>query len=345
MKKLAIYIIGLFILSSATAYAIGAAPLRIEFTSQPGETVNGQVNVFNDSDSTQTIVVNKGDFVVNSDEDLEFYEDVKEDNLYSLQDWITIPNSEVTLGPKAKGVVPYEITIPIDAPSQGYYGSLFIETKQNKELTGSGAAVNVRVAHLVLLKVEGGLYETIRIEDFNVIQQNDLGLAEFDVVLFNEGNVHNSPTGKIEIIDEQGNVIQTLPINQDEYNVLPNSKKTYKVNCNSDQFKPGQYYVTLNGTTDAGEAIEAEMKIKLNEDHSIEILEKKLGETTGTALKEMLSQTRIIKNSIIAVIGILLLTISFVAIARYCFKCANFLNGKHKRKKKAKKGLVKGKKK
>ncbi len=346
MKKLALYILGLFILTSATAYAIGAAPLRVEFTSQPGETVHGQVNVFNDSDSTQTIVVGKGDFLVNGYEEVEFYEDIKEDNLYSLQEWITIPNNKVTLGPRKKGVIPYEITVPINAPSQGYYGSLFIETKPDttaKEI--AGATISVRVAHLVLLKVEGDLYEKINIDDFSVVQQNDQGLTEFDVVVVNKGNIHNSPTGEIEVIDEQGKVIQTLPINEAEYNVLPESKKTYKANCNADEIPAGHYYVTLHGNTDAGDPLEAEMKIRVSENHTIDILEKNLEGSNGRALKEMLSQTRIIRNSIIAVIGILLLTICFVAITKYCFKCSKFLNEKKTKKRKPKKRLVKGKKK
>lgn len=345
MKKLALYILGLFILTSATAYAIGAAPLRVEFSSQPGETVHGQVNVFNDSDSMQTIVVSKGDFIVNEDEDLEFYEDVKEDNLYSLQEWITIPNNEVILEPRGKGVIPYEIIIPVDAPSQGYYGSLFIETKPDTTKKIADATIGVRVAHLVLLKVEGGLYEEINIEDFNVVQQNDLGLAQFDVVVMNKGNTHNSPTGKIEVIDNQGNLVQTLDLNKDEYNVLPDSKKTYKEDCELKELPTGTYYVVLESETDMGNPLKAEMKFERTSDGKIIILEKTLGEAHGAELKKMLSQPRITRNSIIVIIGIFLFAVSFAAIARYCFKCAHFMNGKKKRRKKPKKRVVKGKKK
>ncbi|MFC1599680.1 hypothetical protein ACFL3T_01475 [Patescibacteria group bacterium] len=346
MKKLIAYILGLFILTSATAYAIGAAPLRVEFTSQPGETVQGQVSVFNDSDTEQIIVVGKGDFLVNGDEDVEFYDDIKEDNLYSLQEWIHIPNNEIELGPKSTGVIPYEIKVPIDAPSQGYYGSLFIQSKPKtapRELFG--ATVSVRVAHLVLLTVEGELYEEINIEDFSVVQQNDEGLTEFDVVLFNKGNVHTAPAGQIEIIDNQGNLVQILDLNQGEYHVLPESKKTYKEKSEFEKLPAGKYYIALEGETDFGVPLEAQMTIEKTNDNQINILEKKIGKSNGKEIKKILTETRVVRNSLIVVIGIFLFAVAFAAATKFCFACTGILKERRKKRKKPKKRVAKAKKK
>ena len=329
MKKLILYILGLFILTSATAYAIGAAPLRVEFTAQPGEVVQGEVNVFNDSDTAQTIMISKGDFLVNGDEDVEFMDEVKDGNLYSLQNWIYIPDNEIELDAKSQGTIPYEIRVPEDAPSQGYYGSLFVENKpQTQELFG--ATVSVRVAHLVLLKVEGSLYEEITIEDFDISEE----ATEFDVVVTNKGNVHSSPSGEIEVIDSQGNLVQTWKLNSDEHNVLPESKKTYKGECKFKDLEPGIYYVVLESKTDMDIPLEAEMKIEKTVDGKVIIHEKTLGEAHGEQLKEFLQQSRIVRNSIIVVIGILLFAVAFAAIAKYCLTCT-----------KSKKRVVKGKKK
>jgi hypothetical protein len=73
----------------------------------------------------------------------------------------------------------------------------------------------------------------------------------------NEGNIHVKPVGSIEIRDTFGNLVKTLPINDDKSNVLPNSIRRFDSNFDGG-WMIGRYTANLTlgyGTT--GQAITA----------------------------------------------------------------------------------------
>jgi hypothetical protein len=305
MKKIIAYIFGLILLTSNSAFAADAAPLYVEYTAQPGEVVHGQISLYNNSEAPQELVVSKNDM----------------ENLQSLQDWLTISNESILLEPKENSVIPYEINVPEDAAPQGYYCSLSVDNE---------------ISHVVLLEVEGSQNKKVVLEDFNVKKSTD-EIMKIEVTVSNKGNVHSSPKGTIEIIDNEGSVISSFEINKENHSVFPESKNIYTTEHKQERL--GKYYLVLKGETGVGTPLEAEMTVEKKLNGELNILDKKLGEESGEELIKTLSRARIARDSIIVMIGIFLLTVSLVAIVKYCFKCAM---GK---KRKGKKRVVKGKKK
>lgn len=298
MQKIIAYIFGLILLTSSTAFAAG--PVYVELTAQPGETVHGQLTLFNNSDVSQEIVISKADL----------------ENLPGLQEWLILVDNSVRLEPKATHVMPYEINIPEDAASQGYYGSLSIDEE---------------TAQIVLLAVEGDLHEEVVLKDFNLKSDT----AEFEVTISNKGNVHSSPVGTIEVIDRNGDVVQSREINKEKHGVFPGINKIYTAEYNP---VAGEHYAILKGEA----PLQAQLTLEKNPDGELNILDKKLGKEDSEELKNTLARAHIARDVLIVIVEIFLLTVCVVALVRYCFKCTICA---HKNPRKSKKRVVKGKKK
>ena len=50
----------------------------------------------------------------------------------------------------------------------------------------------------------------------------------FELILKNEGNIYSSPTGSIQVLNLKNNVLQNIPLNVDQKNLLPQKQNTYK---------------------------------------------------------------------------------------------------------------------
>lgn len=279
-----ILILGLtvtLLLTIPLAQAIGATPLRVEYKGKPGDIIKGQLSVMNSSNETKEIVVNKGDFLMNSEtEEVEFFETPNGANIYSLQDWIIIPQDTFTVETYAKQVIPYEIHIPYDAEARGHYGSLFVQEEAvEKPEAIASAKVSLRIAHLILLEVEGKLTQDISLVDFKINGEKTMdGMAQFESVFFNNGNIHGAPQGIIEVTDVDGLSLNEVTLNEAKNNVLPNSKKTFKTDCDLNHVEPGVYRAKLQGFTEEGKEIAAEIVFEITEDGQYIMLGSSIGE-------------------------------------------------------------------
>ncbi len=274
--------------TAATTFALGASPLRVEYSGHPGDIVEGQLTVRNTTDEPRLIKISTSDFMVNNEtESLLFIDGRDTGYAHSLKDWFILPENDLTIGPKEKKIIPYKIQISEGAQSKGYYGALFVESAPlNREQSTAGVSINlnVRVAHLVLLKVEGNLREKVAIQNFMVIKDSE-DSAMFEIVMENNGNVHSSPEGIIEVIDKNGNIVQKLPINEGKHNILPSSKKTYKTDFKLKDLKPGIYTAVFTGYTENKDKLQAKTVIELTNDREITVHETSIGEVDISALR------------------------------------------------------------
>ena len=270
-----------------SAMAIGVSPLRTQLKAQPGETVKGEIVAFNQKDQQQTVVLTKGDFLVNKNGDLDFYTEPDPQNIHSLMDWIELPEQEPIMEPKGKTQIEYTINVPEDAASQSYYGVVFVSAKNPEVIkTPAGVGVTTNVAQLVLLEVEGDLQSEISVFNFNIEKKDSM--IQFITSVANEGNTHDAPTGKIIITDKKLNKLEEITFNDGEYNSLPNSPKTYIENLkNFDEINKGIYYAYLDMEDENGNEHAAELKFRKNSKDELEVLGLELGKSYGQALKDI----------------------------------------------------------
>ncbi len=68
----------------------------------------------------------------------------------------------------------------------------------------------------------------------------------FELKLKNEGNIYSSPTGSIQVLNLKNNVLQNIPLNIEQKNLLPQKQTTYSENYKGKLYTIGLYKSKLN---------------------------------------------------------------------------------------------------
>lgn len=277
-------------LLASSALAQPLTPLQVEYSSFPGEVIKGQVSVLNTADKARTINVNTSNFQPESKVD-------------SLQNWIIIPQNSFLVKAGEKVVIPYEIHVPINAPSQGYYGAIEVQTS---------ATNSKETAHLVLLEVEGNTYQDIILQDLSIDNET------LDIVIRNNGNIHSSPEGLVEIIDSRGNIVEEFQLNKDNQNILPQNTKTYFEDSYTKNLPAGIYYAVIDGKAENGQQIQGKLTFQIDRTGKIEIIDKYIGAVDEASLRGAAQRQYVIFQTVLAVLAVFIFAIAFLAIGRYC---------------------------
>lgn len=91
---------------------------------------------------------------------------------------------------------------------------------------------------------------------FNPLNQTQI----FKLTLKNEGNISSVPQGYINIVNSQNQVIATLPINQSELPLKPDSLRTYQLNFKSAEFLLGRLQAQIwLGYTNSQKQVEPQL--------------------------------------------------------------------------------------
>jgi len=271
---------------SPAAYAIGVTPLRGIYKAAPGETVEGSVIAQNTGDAEQLIVLTKSDFFVGEDESMQFIPEVKEDNMYSMQNWIEFPENNVLTQPGGGAELKYTITVPADAASHAYYAAIFVQGKSPTAAEGS-VSVGASVAHLVLLEVTGDLKSELTFKNFSLTAiepdpeqaaaERAKNEARFETLVHNTGNTHTAPDGKIVIYNADKTAKEEILLNKDSYNAMPERDKTLTNKLDYTNYEPGQYYGELNLKLAEDKTYEAYIPFEVKADKTLLVGEMKAG--------------------------------------------------------------------
>lgn len=177
----------------------------------------------------------------------------------SIKDWVAVIPS-FTLKARQSQKIVTTLTIPQDAEPGGHYGVIrFSGRGPNLLKTGVGLAASA--GSLVLVKVAGTIDEKLDLITFTSAQDGQesgffrYGPIDFVMRFENKGNIHLKPVGQIEVRNIFGNKIETLSVNADKGNVLPNSIRKFQSSLDK-QWLFGRYTADLSvayGTT--GQAI------------------------------------------------------------------------------------------
>jgi hypothetical protein len=325
-----------------SVFALGASPMKVEYSGMPGETLKGQVSVYNPSDEAKYIYLNKSGFTYNDGSEEIVYTDTSED---SLKEWIIFPDEPVYIAPKQKTVVPYEIAIPEEAESKGYYGAIFIESGSVSDAVEDSSTISaklsIRLAHLVLLEVEGSLFEDVSLKDIVVSQEHDDSF-DLQLIMYNDGNVHGFPEGSVEFYNQNGALIHTMDVNPEKDEVMPKHKKTFTAPCPFSILPKGTYYVIFSGYTDEGKELNTKFMLEITENNEVFIREDDLSDFNIDNLRGTASQKTQMLQAGLGVLGIFVIALFLAYFLRCTILCLT--NKKtchfwwHSRKKTSKKG-------
>lgn len=249
----------LFISCISLAHAsLSISPLKHELTIEAGKERSEIIKVTNNSDAPITLYSSKEDFIAGDDSGTPTF--VKPQNqtsdIYSLSNWISIENQNITLAKGETREVRFSVKVPANGEPGGHYGAIFFSPGAP---SGAQVAVVQRLGVLVLINVPGniqiaGSMESFRIgkltgKEFSESESFDSFPISFETKFKNEGNTHLKPTGKIELVDENGEILKSvgkesitnqngafigekmvdyIPVNDSLGNVLPKSERRFE---------------------------------------------------------------------------------------------------------------------
>lgn len=214
--------------------ALEIGPPVLNLSGNPGATVKSEVKLRNVSNAAMVVSADINNFSASSSENgnPSVSIDNKEPDPYSMIDWFK-PVNQMTLKAKQMVTIPVSIKIPSNAAPGGYYAAVRF-TGRPAELDGTGVSLSASIASLVLMKVNGAAKESMSLEEYSV-RQNAItgGLFEsmpiqFTTRLKNQGNIHEQPSGYIDIKDMFGKQVVSLSVNADRRNVLPASIRKFE---------------------------------------------------------------------------------------------------------------------
>jgi len=134
--------------------------------------------------------------------------------------------------------VPVAVTMSIDIPKTaalGYYYGVAFDPVLSSSLNGPGASISGSNVILVLLDTtSANEVHSIQVASFTATKKLYEYLpATFNINIHNNGNVFLAPGGDIFISKNPnfvpGSIINTIPVNSAQGNVLPNSNRIFQV--------------------------------------------------------------------------------------------------------------------
>lgn len=236
MRKFIPLFILILLLSPVQAGAVSLFPDVVEISSARGVVVSSQISVINTKGVEQTYYLGSMKFKPSDDGKSPKFISSQEDHT-ELPEWIVFPYTEFQVAAHQKIEIPFQIAIPSDISSGGYYGAVTVSQSPSDLVESNGATIEAVTASLILLTVEGETIQKAELLDYvDHGASVRSGLASFFTFrLQNQGNVHLTPSGSILFKDLFGRVIAELDANPSNSRILPSSTRTYEVGTVVDQ--------------------------------------------------------------------------------------------------------------
>lgn len=212
---------------ASPVFALTVSPARVEITGDPGATLQGEIELFNEQEGTRTFFTSFENFEPSGDSGAPHFIGAKDD----LATWIRSDN-KITLESGVRVKVPYSITIPANAEPGGHFAAIFFGSQEPGATGGGQVSVGGKIGVLVLLRVSGQVAEGGGLLEFIAKDKQRFFSAlpvTFTYRLNNTGGDRVVPLGEIKIKNTIQLTSATLLANKNEGSVLPGSARKFEV--------------------------------------------------------------------------------------------------------------------
>lgn len=223
------------------------APTFQEVTLNPDQTSQtAQIEVFNQTNQRQIFEIyavpvnqidNQGNFTL-SDKPLSNTEQPE-------SAFLTFPNSELEILPNQVGTIPFSVINSQSLSPGGNYVVVIVRAKPNPTATLSNQSVLPAVSAFVLIRKLGGEQYNLSLSEISSDHQLWWQLpTSLRLTFENQGNIHTTPHGLIQITDLFGRVVVEGTINESSQFVFPRTKKEIAVQLK--QIRPSWPFMLYN---------------------------------------------------------------------------------------------------
>lgn len=232
-------------------FAVG--PGKIEMELAPGQTGTFDLLVSNRLGTSKVFQLASEDFTGSTDPSQTVILLGSDRGPYSLQDFIKVGVSTVTIEHGSRVRIPVSVSIPKNAEPGGLYGSVIVSTmSKSSETDNSGGVVSTnpiftRIATLIFIRVKGEVKEIGMLSDFK-LAQNKKVVSGTDPLIFNlffknDGNVHLNPRGTVTIQNMLGSTVGSVEV--EPWYAMPKSLRFREVSW-TPKFLFGKYTATAS---------------------------------------------------------------------------------------------------
>lgn len=216
---------GLFTVTGASALTV--SPARVEITGDPGTTIYGEIEIFNEQEGTRTFFSSFENFEPSGDSGAPYFIGAKD----GLATWMQT-EEKIELQSGEYKIVPFTITIPKDAEPGGKFAAIFWGSQPSGVQGGGEVSIGGKIGVLILLRVSGYVPEGGGLLDFNT-KDNKRFFNSLPVTmsyrLNNTGGDRVVPIGDIKIKNSLRITTEKLDANKSQGSVLPDSTRKFEV--------------------------------------------------------------------------------------------------------------------
>jgi hypothetical protein len=210
------------------ASALTISPTKIDVAGDPGQTLVGEIELFNEQTEPKTFFTSFENFEPRGETGAPFFIGGGS----GLASWIGSQGS-IFITPGERVTVPYTITIPQDATPGGYFAAIFFGSQAPETGAGSEVAIGGKVGTLVLLRVNGDVEEGGGLLEFTAGLNSSKFFTSvpvpFSYRFNNTGGDRVIPRGEVVIKNVFGIHVETLNANKNEGSVLPSSVRKFEL--------------------------------------------------------------------------------------------------------------------
>lgn len=204
----------------AEAFSFSVEPSRVEISVPAGKTRGKTVRVKNlVEDSSTHLKVYFQDVIFKPDGSNDFPEPGS--TAWSCAKWLQVVPQEVDLGPGKFEDVRLSVSVP-EGSTGGHYAMVFFETSAPYYEQGLG--VNFRIGAIVQVTVPDTEVYQAKLADIRIASPKD-----FQVDIFNDGNLLVRPKGKVKVFNEQSKRVAQWDFNTQTLGILPKSLRTFHI--------------------------------------------------------------------------------------------------------------------
>lgn len=228
------------------------SPVKSELVIEKGKSTNLDITIENPTDAATIARPIVNNFVASANEDGEARIILDENAPAPKNDFRKLVGqiADLNLGPREKKDISVKISIPTDASSGGYYGTVrFVPTVVNN---AGNVSLTASVGTIVLVTVPGNLTERVDLLKLGAGQNGKFksfitnGNVDVIVRLQNKGDIHVQPFGKVNVKDAFGKTVHEFELNKNRASILPGTVRKYNETLNKKSERLGRYTVTAN---------------------------------------------------------------------------------------------------
>ncbi|KKQ46507.1 MAG: hypothetical protein US65_C0037G0009 [Candidatus Yanofskybacteria bacterium GW2011_GWC2_37_9] len=208
------------------ASALTLSPIRFEISGNPGDTLQQEITLINETNRAETYSVSYSNFEAQGESGDPAFVAPKD----GLGTWIRIESNSIAIPARQQKIIPFTINIPKDADPGGHFAVIFWGTSGGD--TSSGVSIGAKTGVLVLLSVNGDVKENAGLLSFNTVGKQfwySTLPVSFEYRFKNDGGDRIKPQGKIIIHNTVFFPTEYLNANRVEGNILPASTRKFKV--------------------------------------------------------------------------------------------------------------------